>query len=592
MTAVTVSPSAEIDLPPGTRYRMRAPSGRLLPDPRTRFQPDGVHGPSEVIDPDAYAWGDDGWRGLELEDLVIYELHVGTFTDAGTFRSAVEGLDELAALGVTAVELMPVSPVPGRWNWGYDGVSLFATKEQYGRPDDLKALVDACHARGLALILDVVYNHFGPEGNYLAEFGAYFDEGTLTPWGPALDFSPGGPARAYVVDNARMWLDEFRVDGLRLDAVQFMFDAQGADSGSAAGSAAANGGNGLAAALPESRRHITAEIGAAAREVESRTGRRKLLFGESNVYDAELLAPLALDSGSAAGDTGVDNESGSAAALPESRPGDATRGSGFDALWCDDFLYAVHFLLTGEQRIIRRFAGPADVAECLERGALFDGPPGGRTRMTGPRLDLSRLVWSIQNHDLVGNDPRGRRMTEHAGPAAHRAAAALMLLYPAVPLLFMGEEFASRTPFHFFTDFGDEHLRQSVVEGRRAESPDLDWSEFVDPTGEESFTLSRRGPQSAGDAAMVAWYAALIGLRKEWRAAGLLSGEAMTVGFDAAADVYRLTYEAAGRRAGVVVRLAAEGAADAAVEVPGEVRLASTSDAATFRARDAVAWEG
>ena len=528
----------------GTRYQFRTRSGRLLPDPRTRFQPDGVHGPSEVIDPDAYAWQNNGWTGRPLDELVVYELHVGTFTDAGTFAAGIEVLDELVALGVTAVELMPVSPAPGRWGWGYDGVSLFAVKEQYGRPDDFKAFVDAAHERGLCVILDVVYNHFGPEGNYLAEFGDYFDKSVQTPWGAALNFA--GPARRYVVENARMWLEEYRVDGLRLDAVQFMYDATDPP--------------------------VTADIARAAREVETATGRRKLLFGETNVYDHDLLRPL---------------EEG---------------GSGFDAVWCDDFLYATHHLLTGEQRIVRQFDGPADLPDILRQGAIYDGPPGGRTRLMpdrvrkitgGERLDLSRLVWSIQNHDLVGNDPHGRRMTEHASPEAHRAAAALMLLYPAVPLLFMGEEFASRTPFHFFTDFGDEHLREAVVAGKRQEYAAFDWDDLICPTSADAFARSRRGRQKDGDAAMVAWYADLIALRKRWRGLSLLTGDVMTVDVDPATDIYRIGYAG---ECGVVVRLTPNGKthADLSVGLPGEAVLSSVpcdGRSATLGRHDAVAWE-
>ena len=543
----------------GTRYAMLAESGHPLPDPRSRFQPEGVHGPSEIVDPQAYVWADEGWRPPPLRDLIIYELHVGTFTEEGTFRAAIAQLSELVALGVTAVELMPVSPAPGRWNWGYDGVSLFAVKEQYGRPDDLKALVDAAHAHGLSVLLDVVYNHFGPEGNYLAQFGPFFTDRHPTPWGPGLNFDGEGRelARQYVVDNAVQWLEEFRFDGLRLDAVQFMFD----DS-----------------AVP-----ITAEIAAAADAVTQRTGREKLVIGESNVYVPSLLRPRGNDGRQDRVQT----------------PADATgeeSGSGFDGLWADDFLYAVHTLLTGEQRIDRPFEGATDVAESLRRGALYEGVPGGRRRVEGPRLDLSRLVWSIQNHDLVGNDPHGRRMTELAGPQAHRAAAALLLLYPAVPLLFMGEEFAAATPFHFFTDFGDTHLREAVKEGRRRECEHLDWSGIVCPTSEDAFTRSLLGPQSAGDAAMLNWYETLIGVRKRWQSAGLLTGDAMTVGHDAADHTYHLSYAVGGRRAGLIVRLTPQGQTSPTlpVETPGTPVLSSvppTGQVFEMGRHDAVVWE-
>ena len=487
----------------GERYQYRVDAGPGRPDPATRFQPDGVHGPSQIVDA-TFAWTDDPWRGVDRNDLIIYELHVGTFTEQGTFASAIARLDELVDLGVTAIELMPLAACPGKWNWGYDGVHLFAPSANYGTPSDLKQLIDAAHAKGLAVILDVVYNHLGPEGNYLAEFGSYLSPHHTTPWGRAPNFDDpdhGRQLRRFFVANAIHWLEEYHFDGLRVDAIHCMLD--------------------------DSQQHVASQISGAVADWTKQTGRPAMLIAESNVYNANMLAPQ--------------------------RRG----GIGFDAEWCDDFLHSVYAVIRPGDHLCDRKYGPEDLQQTLRYGFVYEGtfasPP---LRRTPPRrVDTSGLVYSIQTHDFIGNHPLGARLHQVAGKDVQRAAAALLVLSPAIPMLFMGEEFACEQPFQFFVDFGDEQLRRAVIEGRKAEYPQHDWSNGHLPTSQAAFQESKIGSIGDGDPGMRAWYRKLIALRKTWKDRGLIQDANLSVQTDVESGLYVWRYKGVEDELVVAVRL-------------------------------------
>jgi maltooligosyltrehalose trehalohydrolase len=443
----------------GARYAFVLDGERRRPDPASRAQPDGVHGPSQIVDPRAFAWRAAHLaRGARraLADYIIYELHVGTFTPDGTFDAAARELPRLAELGVTAVELMPVAAFPGRRNWGYDGVAWLAPQASYGGPDGLRRFVDAAHARGLSVVLDVVYNHLGPEGNYLGEFGPYFTPRHRTPWGDALDYA--APAvRAHVLASARCWLDEYRVDALRLDAVHAIAD--------------------------DSPRHIVADVAAACRDAGA------LAIAESDLGDACVIEP---------------------------------RGWACDAQWADDLHHALHAALTGERAgYYGDFAGgAADVARAIEHGFVYTGQPSrfrGRPHGTPVKhLPAEQLVVCAQNHDQIGNRARGERLAQLA-PGCEFAAAAVVLLAPGVPLLFMGEEHADPAPFLYFTDHQDAALARAVTEGRRREHA-YAGGDVPDPQAAATFERSRidRTLDERGRHAEVRrFYRALLGLRRE-----------------------------------------------------------------------------
>jgi malto-oligosyltrehalose trehalohydrolase len=439
---------------PGTRYRYVV-DGTAFPDPASRHQPQGVHGPSEVVDPSAYRWSDDAWGGRRWEEIVVYELHVGTFSPSGDFAGVEDRLDHVRGLGATAVELMPVADFPGARNWGYDGVQLFAPARCYGRPEALKHLVEACHRRGLAVFLDVVYNHFGPEGNYLTTLApAFFTDRHRTPWGAAPDLG-SRPVRDFFVHNALYWLEEFHFDGLRLDAVHAIHD--------------------------DSEPDIVEEI---AQAVRHRLPDRHIhLVLENDRNQSRYLAP---------------------SPNPPPQAGEDWLGA-YDAQWNDDVHHALHVLVTGET------AGYyADFAErpaaCLGRalaeGFAYQGEPspyrGGRPRGESSRhLPPTRFVAFLQNHDQVGNTAFGTRISANAPEAAVHAAVAIVLLSPQIPLLFMGEEWASGRPFAFFCDF-EPGLADAVRDGRRREF--ARFPEFrdpaarariPDPTAQATFAMSR-----------------------------------------------------------------------------------------------------
>jgi maltooligosyltrehalose trehalohydrolase len=456
-------------VPPGTDYSYRLDGGPARPDPVSRWRPAGVHGPSRVVEPGAFRWTDDGWRGLETADLVIYELHVGTFSPAGTFDGVIERLPRLRDLGVTAIEIMPVSEFPGRRNWGYDGVSPYAVQSTYGGPEGLRRLVDAAHREGLAVVLDVVYNHLGPEGNYLRDFGPYFSDRYRTAWGEGLNLD--GPdsdeVRRYVVDNAVYWVREYHLDGLRLDAVDRIVDL--------------------------SPVHIAEELGAAVHAHGESAGRRTLVIAEIDANDPKWVKDRAVG------------------------------GYGMDAHWSDDFHHAVHVALTGERSgYYTDFTEPGAIAKVLGRRYVNDGrySPHRRRRHGRPAADVpaDRFVVAIQNHDQTGNRARGERLSTLVSPEALRLAAALLLLSPYVPLLFMGEEHGETNPFLYFVSHGDPALIEAVRQGRREEFASFGWAgEVPDPQAEETFEASRPSWERAesGDGArMLALYRDLLRLRR------------------------------------------------------------------------------
>lgn len=405
---------------PGTRYKFRLDGQQSYPDPYSRYQPDGVHGPSEVVDPGRYSWHDGAWTGISAAELIIYECHVGTYTPAGTFDALSGELGALRRLGITALELMPVAEFPGCHNWGYDGVDLYAPTRNYGGPDSLKRLVDAAHGVGLAVILDVVYNHLGPSGNYLRAFAPqYFTDRYTTPWGEALNYDGEDSrwVRQYVVQNACYWLNEFHVDGLRLDATHAIFD--------------------------RSPHHILREIAEQARQSVAGE-RRVLIIAEDGNNDVAHIR-------SAAGG-----------------------GRGLDAVWADDFHHALRAFLTGERDgYFVDYAGDLEsVAKTVREGFLYQGQRScylGRPRGTPVTGEPAhRFVFCIQNHDQVGNRAFGDRLHHVIDQGRHLTAAALLVLVPETPLLFMGQEFAASAPFLYFTDH-DPDLGRLVTAGRREE---------------------------------------------------------------------------------------------------------------------------
>src|SRR5438552_10097221 len=479
----------------GTRYQYRLDGERYRPDPVSRYQPEGVHGPSVVVDPARFPWTDQGFRGHALADLVFYELHVGAFTAAGTFEAVIAHLPQLVDLGITAVELMPIAEFPGSRNWGYDGTHLYAPQSTYGGPRGLRRLVDAAHAQGLSVFLDVVYNHLGPEGNYLGEFGPYFTDRYKTPWGPAINFDgPDGEGmRRHFIDNARYWVREFRVDGLRLDAI-----------------------HSISGASPV---HVLAEIGEAAREEGRALDKPVHIAAESHDNDRKIVLPT------------------------------SAGGLGLDTIWSDDFHHAVHSRLTGEKSgYYSDFAGGRGLARALVEGFAFQGETSeyfGRPRGT-PSADLGgeRFVIALQNHDQVGNRAHGDRLSTIVPFAAVKVAAALLFAAPAVPLLFMGEEYGETSPFQYFTSHLDPALVEAVRKGRTEEFKSFGWEGAVpDPSEPATFLRSRLNHPLAGaprHRELREYYRHWLTLRRTHPALGALGKERARAELDATASVLTL----------------------------------------------------
>ena len=470
------------------RYAFALNGGPPRPDPRSRLQPEGVHGPSAwvAVDPPR-----DRWRGFALRDAVLYELHVGAFTPEGTLDAAIGRLDHIAALGANAVELMPLAAFPGKRGWGYDGVALYAVHEAYGGPHALLRFVDACHARGIAVVLDVVYNHLGPDGNYVSEFGPYFTDRHRTPWGEAFNFDgrESDNVRAFVLENAEQWFREFGVDGLRLDAVHAIIDMSAV--------------------------HILEELAQLRDRLAAELGRTLWLIAESDLNDPRLV---------------------------ESR---ARNGYGLDAQWSDDLHHALHVALTGERvGYYSDFEGLSDVAKALTHAFVYDGrySPFRHRRHGRPVGDISsdHFVVSLQNHDQIGNRARGERISRLAGVRRSQAAAAIMLTTPYVPLLFMGEEWAATTPFLYFTDHTDPALARAVSEGRRYDFAAFGWhaEDVPDPQDPATFAASRldwseldRSPHRE----TFEWYRSLLRLRRDVAAIREVSRKETGVALDAGA---------------------------------------------------------
>jgi maltooligosyltrehalose trehalohydrolase len=437
--------TVEADLPGDTRYLYVLDEKIERPDPASGHQPLGVHGCSQAVDHAAFPWTDGGWRGEPLERAIFYEIHVGTFTAAGTFEALIGRLQDLVELGVNALQLMPVAQFPGERNWGYDSVYPYAVQNSYGGPEGLKRLVDACHRRGLAVFLDVVYNHLGPEGNYLGCFAPYFTDGYRTPWGPAVNFD--GPysfgVRDYLIGNALHWFENFHVDGLRLDAVHGFHDRSG--------------------------KPILKELAERVAEFSRRTGRRAFLIAESDLNDARLVR----------------------------RP--RRGGLGIDAQWNDDFHHALHTLLTSEEEgYYRDFGALGDLVKALNEGFVYDWRYSVfRKRWHGSSsadIPSSRFVVFSQSHDQVGNRAAGERLSALVGPEALKLAAAAVFFSPGIPMLFMGEEYGETAPFLYFVSHGDPGLVEAVRKGRREEfSAFLRAGDPADPQAEASFLRSKLG---------------------------------------------------------------------------------------------------
>jgi len=456
------------DVMPGSRYMYRLDGQKERPDPASRFQPQDVHGPSEVVDP-RYTWAEDRWFGLPLRAYILYELHVGTFTTEGTFQAIIPHLDDLKDLGITAVEIMPVAQFPGNRNWGYDGVYPFAVQNSYGGPVGLKRLVEACHQRELAVVLDVVYNHLGPEGNYLWDFGPYFTDRYRTPWGAAINFD--GPqsdeVRRFFVENALYWISEFHVDALRLDAVHAIYDRS---------------------ALP-----FLQELAEAVHQRAEQLNRRVYAIAESDLNDARLIRSRDLG------------------------------GYGLDAQWADDLHHALHVLLTGEHGgYYRDFGTVEQLARIYRDGYAFSGqysPYRQRRHGNSPRFcDAHQFVVYAQNHDQIGNRMLGERLTQLIPFDGLKLAAAAVLLSPFIPLLFMGEEYGETAPFQYFISHLDPQLVEAVRKGRRDEFSAFAWlGEPADPQDEATFRrakLDHRLRQEGHHRILLEYYKELIRFRK------------------------------------------------------------------------------
>jgi maltooligosyltrehalose trehalohydrolase len=455
---------------PGTLYLYLLDDSKERPDPASSFQPQGVHGPSQVVDHSSFVWADGHWCGVPMEKMVIYELHVGTFTPEGTFAAIIGRLKDLQRLGVTAIELMPVAQFPGERNWGYDGVHPFAVQNSYGGPEELKRLVDACHRQGLGVILDVVYNHLGPEGNYLGDFGPYFTGKYHSEWGEAVNFDNAGSdeVRNYFIENALHWFRCYHLDALRLDAIHAIYDF--------------------------SAKPFLQELAERVQEFAAHEGRPYHLIAESNLNDVRVIRPFELG------------------------------GYGLEAQWNDDFHHAVHTLLTGENRgYYEDFGTVADLAKAFREGFIFSWrySPYRKRHHGSSSVDRPgrQFVVCGQNHDQVGNRMQGERLIALTSFEAAKVAAGAVLFSPFAPLLFMGEEYAEEAPFLYFVSFSDANLVKAVRQGRKEEFSTFAWQgEPPDPQSFETFRRSRLNWEKRNEGkhrTMLEFYVELIALRRE-----------------------------------------------------------------------------
>ena len=469
---------------PATQYRYLLDGERERPDPASQYQPDGVHGPSEVVDHAAFRWTDSGWKGLPLPSMIMYELHTGTFTPEGTFEAIIPRLGDLRGLGINTIELMPVSQFPGDRNWGYDGVYPYAVQNSYGGPEGLKRLVNACHQMELAVSLDVVYNHLGPEGNYLWDFGPYFTDRYKTPWGEAINFD--GPysdeVRNYFIANALHWITEYHIDALRIDAIHGIFDF--------------------------SARHFLQELGEAVRLHAQSVRREVYVIPESDLNDVRVIRPVEVG------------------------------GHGLDAQWNDDFHHALHTLLTGERNgYYEDFGKIEHLEKALREGFIYSGEysPFRKRRHGSSSKDRPGLQFVVfsQNHDQVGNRMRGERLSGLVPFEALKLAAGAVLLAPNIPLLFMGEEYGEKAPFLYFVSHGDKALIEAVRKGRNDEFKHFAWNgEPPDPQDERTFLASKinwEKRRQGEHAVLLNFYRALVKLRREIPALSELDRNRLTV---------------------------------------------------------------
>ena len=513
----------------GVDYSLSIDGGRPRPDPRSAHQPAGVDGPSRVVDHGSFEWTDAGWGGIELSRTVLYELHVGTFSEAGTFRGVIDHLDHLVSLGVDAIELMPVVEFSGARGWGYDCVDLWAPHSAYGGPEGLKELVNACHAMGLGVLVDVVYNHLGPAGNFLADFGPYFDDRHRTNWGQGINVDgPGSDeVRAFIVENALMWLRDYHVDGLRLDAVHAIVD--------------------------ESAVHVLEQLSSAVDELSSARGLPLWLIAES-----DLNAPRFVRA-----------------------PHEG--GYGLAASWADEWHHALHAVLTGETSgYYVDFGALSQMAKALGQAWVYDGEYSlHRDRVHGRApsgLSGEQFVVCVQNHDQIGNRAAGGRLGALTSPGRLRIAAAMLLTGPFVPSLFQGEEWAASTPFQYFTDHQDPDLGRAVSEGRKKEFAYFGWrpEDVPDPQDVATFERSRLRWDEvsvAEHAETLDWYRSLIALRCLHPGLGCGPLDDVSVDFDA--DQQWLVVSRAAAGLSVAVNL---GAQPRGLRVEGDVLLSSSPD--------------
>jgi len=521
----------------GTRYAYSVDGGEARPDPRSPSQPDGVLGLSEVVDHAGHEWRDASWRGMPLAESVIYELHTGTFAPEGTFDGVFERLPHLVELGVDAIELMPVAEFAGERGWGYDGVDLFSPHHAYGGPAALKRLVDACHAAGLGAVMDVVYNHLGPVGNFLAEFGPYFSSRHKTDWGAGFNFDgPGSDdVRRFVVDNALMWIRDYHFDGLRLDAVHVIVD--------------------------HSPVHILEQLAVEVETAGDELHRSTFLIAETDLNDPRIVRSR--DEG----------------------------GYGLAAAWSDDWHHALHAAISGERTgYYRDFGSIEHLGKALKQAWVFDGMWSEHRQRTRGRkpigLPSHSFVIATQNHDQVGNRAAGERLIALVGEDRAKVAAALLLTAPFTPMLFQGEEWAASSPFQFFTDFSDRELGDAVREGRRREFAVFGWSPDAvpDPQAPATFERSKLDWTEIDEPshqAMLEWYRSLLGLRRRLPAPRDPVGEGVRVEIDDALG--RIVFE----REGVSVRVNL-GDQDWEFPIPGGFSLLMASQPVTGAAGSSV----
>ncbi|MGE5301362.1 MAG: malto-oligosyltrehalose trehalohydrolase [Acidobacteriota bacterium] len=520
-------------LPPGARYFYRIEDERDRPDPASCFQPDGVHGASQVVDHGAFIWDDSGWRGIPLADMVMYELHTGAFTPEGTFEAIIPRLGALKDLGINAIEIMPVAQFPGERNWGYDGAFPFAVQSSYGGPEKLKRLVNECHAAGVAVILDVVYNHLGPEGNYLWDFGPYFTDRYKTPWGWSINYDDAysNDVRNYFTENALQWFGYYHIDALRIDAIHGITDM--------------------------SAKPFLEELAERAERFSASHGRKFYLIAESDLNDARVIRP---------------RQAG---------------GFGIDAQWNDDFHHCIHTLLTGEKDgYYGDFGTTGDLAKSLREGFVYSGQYSGyRKRNHGsPSKDrpADQFVVFSQNHDQVGNRMLGERLTAVVSFESLKLAAGAVLLSPYIPLLFMGEEYGEDAPFLYFVSHSDQALVEAVRKGRKEEFSTFEWKgEFPDPQGRETFLRSKidwTKREKGGHAVLLRFYRELIQLRRESPALSHLDKESMEV-YETGAD--NCLFMRRWKKEDQIFVLFHFGEGDAEVEIaPGGGRWRKTFDSA------------